>query len=157
MRKDFFEEFCREFAMEMNRLRMEQRASVTSAKREGISTRIKKLLNLMLNGEIAVDEGKAEMKALDGRRKEPQIKRPAVPIASNHHILNSWFKSRVPVQVRARPTKSRRMVSNVLRSLLPPRDASLVSPEGRCSPSGRTFDMGSAACATNPDSRCWLS
>ncbi len=34
MRKDFFEEFCREFAKEMNRLRMEQRAGLTSAKRE---------------------------------------------------------------------------------------------------------------------------
>ena len=31
MRKDFFEEFCREFAKEMNRLRMEQRAGLTSA------------------------------------------------------------------------------------------------------------------------------
>ena len=34
MRKDFFEEFCREFAKEMNRLRMEQRAGLTSAKGE---------------------------------------------------------------------------------------------------------------------------
>ena len=29
MRKDFFEEFCREFAKEMNRLRMEQRAGLS--------------------------------------------------------------------------------------------------------------------------------
>ena len=72
MRKDFFEEFCREFAKEMNRLRMEQRAGLTSAKREveRIGRRIKKLLDLMLDDEIAVDEGKAEMKALDARRKE---------------------------------------------------------------------------------------
>ena len=34
MRKDFFEEFCREFAKEMNRLRMEQRAGLSGAKRE---------------------------------------------------------------------------------------------------------------------------
>jgi len=34
MRKDFFEEFCREFAREMNRLRMEQRAGLSGAKRE---------------------------------------------------------------------------------------------------------------------------
>jgi DNA invertase Pin-like site-specific DNA recombinase len=34
LRKDFFEEFCREFAKEMNRLRMEQRASLSGAKRE---------------------------------------------------------------------------------------------------------------------------
>jgi hypothetical protein len=45
---------------------------MTSAKREvaQIGTRIKKLLTLMLDDEIAVDEGKVEMKALDGRRKE---------------------------------------------------------------------------------------
>jgi hypothetical protein len=32
--------------------------------------RFKKLLNLMLDDEIAVEEGKVEMKGLDGRRKE---------------------------------------------------------------------------------------
>jgi hypothetical protein len=72
MRKDFFEEFCREFAKEMNRLRMEQRAGLSSAKREveRIGRRIKKLLDLMLDDQIAVEEGKAEMNALDSRRKE---------------------------------------------------------------------------------------
>ena len=51
----------------MNRLRMERRASVCSAKREveRIGTRIKKLLNLMLDDEVAVDEGKTEIKTLD--------------------------------------------------------------------------------------------
>ena len=34
MRKDFFEEFCHEFAKEMNRLRMEHRAGLSGAKRE---------------------------------------------------------------------------------------------------------------------------
>lgn len=33
LRKDFFEEFCREFAKETNRLRMEQRASLNVANR----------------------------------------------------------------------------------------------------------------------------
>jgi site-specific DNA recombinase len=72
LNQELFEEFCEEFTRETNRLRMEQRASMTSAKREvaRIGTRIKKLLNLMLDDEIAVDAGKAEMKALDGRRKE---------------------------------------------------------------------------------------
>jgi site-specific DNA recombinase len=58
----------------MHRLRMEQRATISSARREvdRVGTRIKKLLNLMLDDEIAVDEGKAEIKALDARRKELQ-------------------------------------------------------------------------------------
>jgi hypothetical protein len=84
--KDFFDEFCREFAKEMNRLRMEQRAGLTSAKREveRIGRRIKKLLDLMLDDEIAVDEGKSDMKGLDFRRKEleAQLKTADEPAAA---------------------------------------------------------------------------
>ena len=74
LNQELFEEFCDEFTREMNRLRMERRASLSSAKREveRIGARIKKLLNLMLDDEIAVDEGKAEIKTLDARRKELQ-------------------------------------------------------------------------------------
>src|SRR5512145_3267455 len=74
LQQDLFEEFCDEFTREMNRLRMEHRASLSSAEREveRIGTRIKKLLNLMLDDEIAVDEGKTEIKALDARRKDLQ-------------------------------------------------------------------------------------
>jgi site-specific DNA recombinase len=74
LNQELFAEFCDEFTREMNRLRMERRASLSSAKREveRIGTRIKKLLNLMLDDEIAVAEGKAEIKALDARRTELQ-------------------------------------------------------------------------------------
>jgi len=74
LNQERFAEFCGEFTREMNRLRMERRASLSSAQREieRISARIKKLLNLMLDDEIAVDEGKAEIKSLDARRKELQ-------------------------------------------------------------------------------------
>jgi hypothetical protein len=43
LQQDLFEEFCGEFTREMNRLRMERRASLSSAKREveRIDTRIK--------------------------------------------------------------------------------------------------------------------
>src|SRR5262249_18469335 len=34
LRQDLFEEFCEEFTREMNHLRMEQRATISSAKRE---------------------------------------------------------------------------------------------------------------------------
>jgi site-specific DNA recombinase len=57
MRKDFFEEFCREFAKEMNRLRMEQGAGITSAKRElaRIEAR-KKLIDLVLDDQLPASE-----------------------------------------------------------------------------------------------------
>jgi len=63
LRQDLFDEFCEEFTREMNRLRMEHRASLSSAKREvdRIGTRIKKLLNLILDVEMAVDEGLADI------------------------------------------------------------------------------------------------
>jgi hypothetical protein len=74
LNQELFEEFCEEFTREMNRLRLERRATLSSAKREveWIGTRIKKLLDLLLDDEIAVDESKAEIKALDARRKELQ-------------------------------------------------------------------------------------
>src|SRR5690242_3313852 len=75
LNQELFEEFCDEFTREMNRLRMERRASLAAAKREleQISPRIKKLLNLILDDEIGVDEGKAEINALDARRNELKV------------------------------------------------------------------------------------
>ena len=97
--QELFEEFCEEFTREINRLRMEQRASMTSAKREvaRIGTRIKKLLNLMLDDEIAVDEGKVEMKALDGRRKEleAQLKTADEPPALLHPEMARIYRTKV--------------------------------------------------------------
>jgi Recombinase zinc beta ribbon domain len=51
LNQELFAEFCDEFTREMNRLRMECRATLSSAKREveRIGTRIKKLLNLLLD------------------------------------------------------------------------------------------------------------
>src|SRR5207248_1939098 len=77
MRKDFFEEFCREFAKEMNRLRMEQRSGLTSAKRElvRLEGRRKKLVELVMDG-VPGREVKDELIAIGQRRDvlEPQVK-----------------------------------------------------------------------------------
>ena len=56
MRKDFFEEFCREFAKEMNRLRMEQRAGLSGAKREleRVKRDIQKVIEAIVDGVNAV-------------------------------------------------------------------------------------------------------
>jgi len=77
MRRDFFEEFCREFAKEMNRLRMEQRAGLTSAKRElvRLEGRRKKLVELVMDG-VPGREVRDELIAIGHRRDvlEPQVK-----------------------------------------------------------------------------------
>jgi site-specific DNA recombinase len=132
MRKDFFEEFCREFAKEMNRLRMEQRAGLTAAKREvdRIGRRIKKLLDLMLDDEIAVDEGKAEMKALDSRRKEleVQLKSADEPPPLLHPSIADLYRSKVEQLASALQREDTRLeASEMLRGLI---DSIVLKPEG---------------------------
>lgn len=65
MRRDFFEEFCREFAKEMNRLRMEQRAGLSRAKREleRVKRDIQEVIEAIKAG-FALPELKVEMDAL---------------------------------------------------------------------------------------------
>ena len=52
LRQDLFEEFCDEFTREMNRLRMEHRASLSAAEREidRIEARRKKLIEMVVEG-----------------------------------------------------------------------------------------------------------
>ena len=75
MRKDFFEEFCREFAKEMNRLRMEQRAGLSGAKRdlERVKRDIKKVIEAIKNG-FAGPDLKAEWDGLQERKTALQAK-----------------------------------------------------------------------------------
>src|SRR5207253_2589074 len=70
MRKDFFEEFCAEFAKEMNRLRMEQRAGLKNAKREleRVKREIQKVIEAIKAG-FALAELKAEWDALQARKE----------------------------------------------------------------------------------------
>ena len=70
MRQDFFEEFCREFAKEMNRLRMEQRAGLTSAEREleRVEREIQKVIEAIKDGVPAPQrEGRADRARERGR------------------------------------------------------------------------------------------
>jgi site-specific DNA recombinase len=132
MRNEFFEEFCREFAKEMNRLRMEQRAGLTSAKREveRIGRRIKKLLDLLLDDEIAVDEGKAEMKALDARRKELEVQLKAAdkPPPLLHASMADLYRSKVEELAAALQREDTRLeASEMLRGLI---EAIVLTPQG---------------------------
>jgi DNA invertase Pin-like site-specific DNA recombinase len=130
LRQDLFEEFCQEFTREMNRLRMEQRASLSSAKREieRIGTRIKKLLNLMLDDEVGVDEGKVEMKALDTRRKELQARLETAdePPPLLHPGMADLYRQKVTSLAQAlEHPESRVEAAEALRGLI---DAIVLTP-----------------------------
>ena len=131
LQQDLFEEFCDEFTREMNRLRMEHRASLSSAKREveRIGTRIKKLLNLMLDDEIAVDEGKAEMKALDARRKalQAQLETADEPPPLLHPEMADLYRQKVTTLAQAlERSDTRTEATEALRGLI---DAISLTPE----------------------------
>ncbi len=131
LRQDLFEEFCDEFTREMNRLRMERRASLSSAKREveRIGTRIKKLLNLMLDDEIAVDEGKAEIKALDARRKElqAQLETDDEPPPLLHPEMAELYRHKVTTLAQAlEHPETRTEATEALRGLI---DAIVLTPD----------------------------
>ena len=71
LRKDLFEEFCEEFTREMNRLRMEHRATLTAAEREieRIEVRRKKLVQSIIDG-VPASEIRDELTANAARREE---------------------------------------------------------------------------------------
>lgn len=70
MRRDFFEEFCREYTREMNRLRMEHRAGLAADERElgHVKREIAKLIDFIKQG-IAPEEIRDEINAFSARKK----------------------------------------------------------------------------------------
>ena len=98
MRKDFFEEFCREFAKEMNRLRMDQRAGLSSAKRdlERVKRDIEEVIDAIKAG-YAGPELKAEMDDLQARKNAllAQLATADEPPPLLHPSMGDLYRSKV--------------------------------------------------------------
>src|ERR687897_1453238 len=75
LRQDLFEEFCDEFTREMNRLRMEHRATLSAAEREleRVQHDIRRVIEAIKNG-FAGPDLKAEWNALQERKTVLQTK-----------------------------------------------------------------------------------
>jgi hypothetical protein len=71
MRRDLFEEFCREYVRELNRLRMEHRAKLPQARHElkVVEPEIQKLVQAIKGGLPALSI-KNELLALEARQAE---------------------------------------------------------------------------------------
>ena len=71
LRQDLFEEFCDEFTREMNRLRLNHRATLTAAEREieRIEVRRKKLVQSIIDG-VPASEVRDELTTNAARREE---------------------------------------------------------------------------------------
>lgn len=75
MRRDLFEEFCREYVKELNRLRMEHRAKVSQGRHElaVVEREIRKLVQAIKDG-VSANAIKKELLALEAREAELQQK-----------------------------------------------------------------------------------
>jgi site-specific DNA recombinase len=73
MRRDLFEDFCREYVRELNRLRMEHRAGLSSARTELaiVEREIRKLVQAIKDGVPALSI-KDELLSLEARKAELQ-------------------------------------------------------------------------------------
>jgi hypothetical protein len=82
MRRDLFEDFCREYVRELNRLRMEHRAGLSSARSELASAdrEIRKLVQAIKDGVSALSI-KDELLSLEARKAElqTQLNAPEMP------------------------------------------------------------------------------
>jgi site-specific DNA recombinase len=122
MRKDFFEEFCREFTKETNRLRMEQRAGLSSAKRdlERVRRDINKVIDAIKAG-YAGPELKAEMDDLQVR-KDALLARLAAadePPPLLHPSMADLYRSKVEKLAAALQREDTRLeASEMLRGLI---------------------------------------
>ena len=122
MRKDFFEEFCREFAREMNRLRLEQRAGLSSAKRdlERAKRDIKKVIDAIKAG-YAGPELKAEMDDLQARKNAllAQLAEADEPPPLLHPSMADLYRSKVEELASALQREDTRLeASEMLRGLI---------------------------------------
>ena len=129
LRQDLFEEFCDEFTREMNRLRMEHRASLSAAEREieRIEVRRKKLIEMVMDG-VAPSEVKDELNANAARREELKANLAAAdaPPPLLHPEMAGLYRQKVTALAQAlEHPETRTEASEALRGLI---DAIVLTP-----------------------------
>jgi site-specific DNA recombinase len=122
MRTDFFEEFCREFAKEMNRLRMEQRAGASASKRdlERVKREIQKVIDAIVDG-VKGSELKDRMAQLQERKETllRQIETAHEPPPLLHPSMADLYRSKVEELAAALQREDTRLeASEMLRGLI---------------------------------------
>ncbi len=129
LRQDLFEEFCDEFTREMNRLRMEHRASLSAAEREieRIEIRRKKLVESIMEG-VPASEVKDELNANAARREHLQARLAAAdePPPLLHPGMAELYRQKVTALAQAlQHPQTRTEASKALRGLI---DAIVLAP-----------------------------
>jgi site-specific DNA recombinase len=129
LRQDLFDEFCEEFTREMNRLRMQHRASLSTAEREieRIEARRKKLIEMVMEG-VAPSVVKDELTNA-ARREQLEAKLAATeePPPLLHPEMARIYREKVSGLANAlQDADSRSEATDALRGLV---DAIVLTPD----------------------------
>jgi DNA invertase Pin-like site-specific DNA recombinase len=102
MRRDLFEEFCREYVKELNRLRMEHRATVSQGRQEltVVEREIRKLVQAIKDG-VSATSIKKELLALESRQAELQQKLEAPEMPELLHPNGGYLSGKGQWAVRS--------------------------------------------------------
>lgn len=130
LRQDLFDEFCEEFTREMNRLRMQHRASLSVAEREieRIEARRKKLIEMVMEG-VSPSVVKDELNANAARREqlEAQLAATEEPPPLLHPEMARIYRAKVTALANAlQDADSRCEATEALRGLV---DAIVLTPD----------------------------
>jgi site-specific DNA recombinase len=138
LRQDLFDEFCGEFTREMNRLRMQHRASLSAAEREieRIEARRKKLIEMVMEG-VAPSVVKDELNANAIRREQLETQLAATeelpPLL--HPEMARIYRMKVTELAKAlQEPDTRSEATEALRGLV---DAIVLTPD----PIGETLQI----------------
>ena len=130
MRQEFFDEFCREFAKEMNRLRMVQRANLTAAERElgRVRREIEQVVDAIVDGMRGA-EVKDRMARLQDRKEIliKQLETANQPPPLLHPSMAELYRTKVQQLAEALEREDARTeASEMLRGLI---DSIVLMPE----------------------------
>jgi site-specific DNA recombinase len=130
MRRDLFEDFCREYVRELNRLRMERRAGLSSARTElaTVEREIRKLVPAIKDGVSALSI-KDELLSLKARKAELQLRlnAPEMPELL-HPRMADVYREKIGSVCRALESEeSRTSAVAAIRALI---ESILLEPDG---------------------------
>ena len=130
MRRDLFEDFCREYVRELNRLRMEHRAGLSSARTElaSVEREIRKLVQAIKDGVSALSI-KDELLALEARKAELQSRLNAAEMPELlHPRMADVYREKVGSLCSALESEeSRTGAAEAIRALI---EIILLEPDG---------------------------
>ncbi len=130
MRRDLFEDFCREYVRELNRLRMEHRAGLSSARTElaAVEREIRKLVQAIKDGVSALSI-KDELLSLEARKAElkSRVEAPEMPELL-HARMSDVYREKVGSLCLALENEDTRTgAADAIRALV---EAIVLEPDG---------------------------